>query len=67
MTIVNLASLIVLLMAVFHAKKSGYKFDPLKPHALLAAVHTTKEDQPIHWGHTVKYRTEVRDDSDVTY
>ena len=68
MTIVNLASLVVLLIAMVHAKKSGgHKFDPLKPHALLEAAYTTEEGQPIEWGHTVKYRTQVRDDSPVTH
>jgi hypothetical protein len=63
MTIVNLAALIVLVMAMISAKGGGNGFDPLKPHALLlmAAVHNAEEDQPVEWEHTVKYRSEVRE------
>ena len=71
MTIVNLASLIVLLMAMIGAKGGGSAFDPLKPGALLllAAVHRDEEESeekedssdPIEWKHTVKYRSEVGD------
>jgi hypothetical protein len=39
----------------------GYKFDPLKPHALLSASYDTKEGQHIDWEHPVKYRPDVRD------
>ena len=69
MTIVNLASLIVLIMAMIGAKGGGSAFDPLKPGALLlmTAVHRGEEEEneassdPIEWKHTVKYHTEVRD------
>ena len=39
-----------------------YKFDPLRPHALLAASSDVKDDdQPIEWEDKVKYRRELRD------
>ena len=49
MTIVNLASLVVLLIAMFNAKRGRYKFDPLKPNALLSASYNIKEGQSIAW------------------
>ena len=68
MTIVNLASLIVLIMAMIGAKGGGSAFDPLKPRALLlmTAVHRDEEEEneassdPIEWKRPVKYRSEVR-------
>jgi hypothetical protein len=65
MTIVNLASLVVLIMAMISARRGGNVFDPLKPGALLlmAAIHHGEEEQsdPTEWEHTVKFRTEVHD------
>jgi hypothetical protein len=59
MTIINLTSLFVLIVAMIIAKGSDHTFDPLKPHILLAmaAVYNPNEDQPVGWGHTVKYQT----------
>ena len=74
MTLVILASLVVLIMALrVHAKSGGNAksggggFDPLKPNALilLAAVHHDDEEekevpsQLSEWEHIVKFRTEV--------
>ena len=72
MTIVNLASLFVLIIAMINAKGGGSVFDPLKPRALLlmAAIHDDDpegekaEEVPSHlseWEHTVKFRAKVRD------
>ena len=62
MTLVNIAALCLLIRALYHAKSGGYKFDPLKPNALLAASTDVKnDDQPIEWEDKVKYRSEVRD------
>jgi hypothetical protein len=62
MTLVNLASLCVLIRAMYHAKGGGYKYDPLKPNALLAASTDVKDpDAPVEWEDKVKYRRDVRD------
>ena len=60
MTIVNLAALIVLLIAILNGKRSGYKFDPLSPNALLSASHDS-EGRYIEWEDKVNYHPEVRD------
>jgi len=76
MTLVILAALIVLIIAMTNAKGGGSIFDPLKPGALilLAALHRDKEEEeeeeeeekgdPSHpsvWGRTVNFRPKVRD------
>jgi hypothetical protein len=76
MTLVILAALIVLIMAMVSAKSGGGAFDPLKPHALilLTDMHHDEEEQtdekeekdekevPGHpeWDHTLKFRAKVR-------
>ena len=46
-TLVILAALIVLIMAMVSAKSGGSAFDPLKPHALLllAAIHHDDDEE----------------------
>ena len=61
MTLVILAGLVALLMALFSRKRGGYKFDPSKPKALLSARLEAKDGQPIEWEDKVVYRPEVRD------
>jgi len=61
MTILNLAALVIILVAMFNAKASGYKFDPLDPKALLSASYNFLDGQPMEWGDQVNYRPEVRD------
>jgi hypothetical protein len=63
MTLVILAALVALLKALFSRKRSGYKFDPLEPRALLSAklaLHA-KGNKPVEWEDKVVYRPEVRD------
>ena len=38
MTIINLASLILLLVAMFRRKKGSFKYDPTDPEVLAAAA-----------------------------
>jgi len=64
MTIVNLASFVLLLVAVFNAKRGDYKFDPLTPNALLSASCDTK-GQHIKWEDKVEYGPEVRYSRDI--
>jgi hypothetical protein len=61
MTILNLASLVILLVAMFNAKTGGYKFDPFNPNALLSASYKVEDGQPMEWKDPVKYRPDVRD------
>jgi len=63
MTLVVLAALVTLLMALLSRKRGGYKFDPLKPEALLSAklALNAKGNKPVEWEDRVVYRPEVRD------
>jgi len=61
MTILNLASLVIILIAMFNAKTGGYKFDPFNPNALLSASSKVEDGQPMEWKDPVKYRPDVRD------
>ena len=62
MTVLNLASLVIILVAMHNAKAGGYKFDPFNPNALLSASYSKVDDgQPMEWKDQVKYRPDVRD------
>jgi hypothetical protein len=61
MSIINLASLVIILVAMFHAKAGGHKFDPFDPNALLSASYKIEDGQPMKWKDPVKYRPDVRD------
>ena len=61
MTILNLASLVIILVAMFDAKAGGHKFDPFDPNALLSASYKIEDGQPMQWKDPVKYRPDVRD------
>jgi hypothetical protein len=61
MTILNLASLVIILVVVFNAKPGGHKFDPFHPNALLSASYKVEDGQPMEWKDPVKYRPDVRD------
>jgi len=61
MTVLNFASLAIILVAMFNAKSSGYKFDPCDPNALLSASYKVEDGQPMEWKDQVKYRPDVRD------
>jgi hypothetical protein len=60
MTILNLVSLVIILVAMSNAKAGGYKFDPFHPNALLSASYKVEDGQPMEWKDTVKYRPDVR-------
>jgi hypothetical protein len=60
MTILNLASLVMILLAMFNAKAGGHRFDPFDPNALLSASYKVK-DGHMKWKDPVKYRPDVRD------
>jgi len=61
MTLVILAGLVALLMALFSRRRGGYKFDPSQPKALLSArVVDVENGKPIEWEDKVVYRPEVR-------
>ena len=47
MTILNFASLVIILVAMFHAKAGSYKFDPFDPKALLSASYKFGNGQPM--------------------
>jgi hypothetical protein len=61
MTVLNLASLVIILVAIFNAKAGSYKFDPFDPNALLSASYKVEDGQPMEWKDQVKYRPDVRD------
>jgi hypothetical protein len=61
MTLVILAALIVLLMAMFNGKRGDYTSDPLNPRTLLSVSPDTEEDKPAEWHDKVVYRREVPD------
>ena len=61
MTILNLASFVIILVAMFNAKAGSYKFDPFDPKALLSASYKFEDGQPMEWKDQVKYRPDVRD------
>jgi len=61
MAILNLASLVIILTAMFNAKAGDYKFDPCDPNALLSASYKVEDGQPMEWKDPVKYRPDVRD------
>ena len=61
MTILNLASLVIILVAMFNATDGAYKFDPFDPTALLSASYKVEEGQPMEWKDPVNYRPDVRD------
>jgi len=61
MTILNLASLIVVLISIARAKRS-YKFDPTNPRPLLLAMPNLDESDDSGWADSVSYRSrEVRE------
>ena len=61
MTILNLASLIVVLISIARAKRS-YEFDPIDPRPLLLAMPNPDESDDSGWADSVSYRSrEVRE------
>ena len=61
MTILNLASLIVVLISIKKAKRS-YEFDPIDPRPLLLAMPNIDESDDSGWADRVSYRSrEVRE------
>ena len=61
MTILNLASLVILLVAMFNTRAGGHRFDPFDPNALLSASCKIEDGQPMKWKDPVKYRPDVCD------
>jgi hypothetical protein len=61
MTILNLASLVIIFLAMFNAKAGGYKFDPFDPNALLSASYNVEDTRHMKWKDPVTYRPDVRD------
>jgi hypothetical protein len=62
MTILNLASLIIILKSILRAKESCYEFDPTDPRPLLLADPRLDESEPSGWADGVSYRSrEVRE------
>ena len=61
MTILNLASLIIVLISIARAKRS-YGFDPTNPRLLLLAMPNLDESDDSGWADSVSYRSrEVRE------
>jgi len=61
MTIINLASLVVTLIAISWAKGRCYEFDPTDPRPLVLADPSVDEGEPSGWADGVTYRRrEVR-------
>ena len=61
MTILNLASLIVVLISIKKAKRS-YEFDPIDPRPLLLAMPNIDESDDSGWTDRMSYRSrEVRE------
>ena len=61
MTILNLASLIIVLISIARAKRS-YEFDPTNPRPLLLAKPNLDESDDSGWADSVSYRSrEVRE------
>ena len=62
MTILNLASLIIVITSISRAKKGCYEFDPTDPRSLLLADPRLDESEPSGWADGVSYRSrEVRE------
>ena len=62
MTILNLASLIILSMRIARAKRGCHEFDLTDPRSLVLAESSLNESEPSGWEDTVSYRSrEVRD------
>lgn len=63
MTIVNLASLAILISSMRMAKKSGKKYDPTDPRPLMYAANVDSEAAPDEWKDKVTFSwKEVRRD-----
>jgi len=61
MTIINLASLVIMLIAIVRAKRSHDEFDPTDLRPLLFAEPSLDESDPSGWADGVSYRSrEVR-------
>ena len=61
MTILNLASLVVILKAISMARRNCCEFDPSDLRPLVIAEHNLDEGEPSGWADGVKYRRrEVR-------
>ena len=57
MTILNLASLIVVLISIARAKRGFYEFDPTDPRPLLLAVPSLDKSDDSGWADSVLYRS----------
>ena len=62
MTILNLASLIIVLISIARAKRDCYEFDPTDPRSLVLAESSQDESDHSGWEDSVSYRSrEVRE------
>lgn len=57
MTILNLASLIIVLISIARAKTGHYEFDPTDPRSLVLARPIFNESEPVGWADRVSYRS----------
>jgi hypothetical protein len=57
MTILNLASLIIVLKSISRAKGGCYEFDPTDPRPLILAEPSLDESEPSGWADGVSYRS----------
>ena len=55
MTIINLASLIIILKAGSWSKRECYEFDPRDPGPLVLAEPSLDEGEPSRWTDSVTY------------
>jgi len=56
MTMLNLASFVVVLIAMSRAKRGCYEFDPTDPRPLVLAEPSIAEGEPSGWADGVSYR-----------
>jgi len=56
MTIINLASFVIMLTAKSKAKRGCYEFDPSDPRPLVLAEPSLDEGEPSGWADSVTYR-----------
>jgi hypothetical protein len=56
MTILNLASLIIVLISIARAKRDCHEFDPTDPRSLVSAESILDESDHSGWADSVSYR-----------
>ena len=57
MTILNLASVIMVITSILRAKEGCYEFDPTDLRSLLLADPRLDENEPSGWADGVSYRS----------